>query len=638
MKKIDTFRNFFKGRQDDFAEQTETGAYHPLRRPAIDTDVENHLSGKNSYGIYFVDPKDNTCWHTVLDIDTQDQDTLRKLIQASLQVGIRENQLLLEFSGSKGFHIWFSFNKSTEAWKAQRLGHLIVALSGIKEAIEVFPKQDKVAEGRYGNLVKLPLGMHKKSNNFSHLLDNNLNSVTDWQLHLNGIEKINNKQLDVILEKFNNQMPSIPKEQPRQYIIIGKGHLPPCAKNIFDSDILEGNRDRILFKLAVMHRKNNYSKDETLNILLEFNRNRCKPSLSDSDVTKKVESAYASDYSTYGCEEEYMQKFCVLTCPLKKDTKIDTIDFGYPTEVNEFLQKAENIEKESIWGDGIIDYKSKIIVSGKGKIGKSIFILNLCLALSNGKDFLGIPVPKKNKILYLQAEISEINLAKRLQLMKNQIAAIQPQSFLIHTIKRFDILNEKHFLQLEVWLCGNNYDVVVFDPLYRFHNKEENTSGDMKKVFDRFDEVIDKYNSTVIIVHHHGKGRAEGGHQLRGSSTIFDWGDSYIMLNKKNKHVDVEWELRNAENPQSLAISWNENLWYELSAGGKRRLAEIDKVVAIVKSFKKYEVPQKDIIAKAIDDLHISAGTIRNLLKEVKGKKLDSRGEDKGRGVLWRAK
>ena len=46
---------------------------------------------------------------------------------------------------------------------ALRLG-VPVKGGGLKDGIEVFPRQDQIAEGAYGNAIRAPLGVHRKSN------------------------------------------------------------------------------------------------------------------------------------------------------------------------------------------------------------------------------------------------------------------------------------------------------------------------------------------------------------------------------------------------------------------------------------------------------------------------------------------
>ena len=80
---------------------------------------------------------------------------------------------MLEFSGRKGFHIWIFFNPSVPANYAQQL--VKARLNRIElNFYEVFPKQTELNETRlYGNLVKLPMALHRVNGKRSKILKMN---------------------------------------------------------------------------------------------------------------------------------------------------------------------------------------------------------------------------------------------------------------------------------------------------------------------------------------------------------------------------------------------------------------------------------------------------------------------------------
>jgi len=94
--------------------------------------------------------------------------------------------------------------------------------------IEIFPKQDFVPENKLGNLIKLPLGKHKKTGQFSGVVDTNFEKYSDQFLVL--------KHFDLNTEKvFNNIHPAynktsydksyLKKKQPENEIKIAKTRI-----------------------------------------------------------------------------------------------------------------------------------------------------------------------------------------------------------------------------------------------------------------------------------------------------------------------------------------------------------------------------------------------------------------------------
>jgi hypothetical protein len=56
--------------------------------------------------------------------------------------------------------------------------------------VEIFPKQAKVKEDGLGNLIKLPLGVHKKTDEFSYFVDEKGEQIEDQFTFLRQVQKI----------------------------------------------------------------------------------------------------------------------------------------------------------------------------------------------------------------------------------------------------------------------------------------------------------------------------------------------------------------------------------------------------------------------------------------------------------------
>lgn len=181
-------------REDCFARQwAERGemrqGYVPVRRPMNLEDVEEHLKGTKTYGIYLL-RSDATVGTAVIDMDLNSKyrsgkisaGDRRKIKREALWSVSRFREIcgekglcpLVEFSGGKGFHFWFFFRPPVEAGRARRMiGQLVGELQAdiTTFGFEVFPKQDGLSGKGLGNLVKLPLGIHRLSGKRSRFTD-----------------------------------------------------------------------------------------------------------------------------------------------------------------------------------------------------------------------------------------------------------------------------------------------------------------------------------------------------------------------------------------------------------------------------------------------------------------------------------
>ena len=215
---IECFLGIFAGREDCFARQwvdKKEGkqGYVPVRRPMEPGDVEDHLKGHKTYGIYLL-RSDASVRTAVMDVDVvrkfrdgklsrEDRDIIRRE-GAYIMKRIRDMSEaagcapLVEFSGGKGFHFWFTMDRPIPAGDAKKW------LSPIREALyrdlsafslEVFPKQDSLSGKGMGNLVKLPLGVHRVTGKRSYFYDCRDHS-TDAQLKfLEGVKPGNADQM-----------------------------------------------------------------------------------------------------------------------------------------------------------------------------------------------------------------------------------------------------------------------------------------------------------------------------------------------------------------------------------------------------------------------------------------------------------
>ncbi len=191
---IEHYLGLFSGRPDCFARQWADRAdqkqgYVPVKRPLESKDIEDHIMGRLTYGIYLLSA-DATVKTSVLDVDLVQKFRQPRLPSADVQLVRRERDYLVqriseisiaaglhpivEFSGGKGFHFWYCFESPVSAIFARGLlerirGGIAGDLSAFN--LEVFPKQDHLSGKGYGNLVKLPLGIHRVSGKRSWFIE-----------------------------------------------------------------------------------------------------------------------------------------------------------------------------------------------------------------------------------------------------------------------------------------------------------------------------------------------------------------------------------------------------------------------------------------------------------------------------------
>lgn len=168
----------FSGREDYFARQGQN-YYHPINSAFDPYYLQLHFDGTETYGVYVLTSESNCNFFCIdLDIPKADlasvdfadrkakyqylSDSLYKILKIIRGVlKIPQEAILLEDSGGRGYHIWLFLEEPTAGIDAVRFHAILKSLVNV--TFEFFPKQANLRPKRkLGNLIKLPLGVHRK--------------------------------------------------------------------------------------------------------------------------------------------------------------------------------------------------------------------------------------------------------------------------------------------------------------------------------------------------------------------------------------------------------------------------------------------------------------------------------------------
>ncbi len=173
----------------------------------FDADViRAHLTNtdENGNGIIGVYPllPDDTCRFLAMDFDgaewTKDVASLRTICE--------ENDISCAVERSRsgdGAHVWFFFDKPLPASHARRFGSLLItkAMNSRHEIRfpsydRMFPNQDSVPKGGFGNLIALPLQGGPRMKGNSVFIDGDLKPYPDQWAFLAAVERIDSARSD----------------------------------------------------------------------------------------------------------------------------------------------------------------------------------------------------------------------------------------------------------------------------------------------------------------------------------------------------------------------------------------------------------------------------------------------------------
>lgn len=177
------YKSLFLGRENVFGRfwQRTDGrmGYTPVYHIMSDEALASHLQGETILATYLLQP-DETIRALVIDIDgpeaTPNGEEKAFVLAIRLISSLAKQSLepLWFSSGGKGYHLWFCFTEAVQAkvarqWVQKWLEKFRPFPEGV--LVEIFPKQDSLAPGALGSLIRLPLGRHPKTGRWSKMLD-----------------------------------------------------------------------------------------------------------------------------------------------------------------------------------------------------------------------------------------------------------------------------------------------------------------------------------------------------------------------------------------------------------------------------------------------------------------------------------
>ncbi len=221
-EKVALFRRLFRGRTDVYpirweSKSTGKSGYAPacanewrtgvcekprikcgdcsnrLLIPLSDAVIYDHLAGEHTVGVYPL-LEDDTCYFLAVDFDEAEwRDDARSFIQSCEELGVPA-ELEISRSGN-GAHAWVFFGNRVSARDARRLGTAIISHTcsrtrqlKLESYDRLFPNQDTMPKGGFGNLIALPLQKWPRESGCSVFVDADLRPYPDQWSFLASIQ------------------------------------------------------------------------------------------------------------------------------------------------------------------------------------------------------------------------------------------------------------------------------------------------------------------------------------------------------------------------------------------------------------------------------------------------------------------
>lgn len=323
------FMRLFDGRKDAYG----TGKGSWVKAPPGSEQFMDHLEGRGTgLGIAPL-MDDGTVKFCAIDLDEPDFAAAEEM-QGFLSFATT----WIEKSRSGNAHVWAFFADPIEAWIARGILREVTAALG-KPSVEIFPKQDKLMEGMFGNYINLPYHGETRP-----ILREEVEPFDDhWHPDEQAARERAAKQYELdeflvlALDELND--PAVwqkrarwlgiapPSERVYDQREFGTGkELHICAEHIIanrdENPIREGHRNVVYFNLAKMlSHYEGMDHDEAwkmMTLVRDSADARGISHVADSELMRILRNAERGGFTSTGCDDPLMQDYVHPNCPIAK--------------------------------------------------------------------------------------------------------------------------------------------------------------------------------------------------------------------------------------------------------------------------------------------------------------------------------
>lgn len=191
----------------------------------------------------------------------------------------------------------------------------------------------------------------------------------------------------------------------------------------------------------------------------------------------------------------------------------------YIESINDDLPDPESLE--SVWEnlpelspcliDGVLRKGHKMLIAGPSKAGKSFLQIELCIAIAEGKKWLGWQCAR-GRVMYVNLELDRASCLHRFRDVYESLGW-RPEhlrSIDIWNLRGKSVPMDKLAPKLIRRAAKKDYVAIVIDPIYKVITGDENSADQMANFCNQFDKVCTELGCAVIYCHHHSKG-SQGG-------------------------------------------------------------------------------------------------------------------------------
>ena len=160
---------------------------------------------------------------------------------------------------------------------------------------------------------------------------------------------------------------------------------------------------------------------------------------------------------------------------------------------------------------GVMRKGHKMLLAGPSKAGKSFALIELTIAIAEGKSWLGFDCAQ-GRVLYVNLELDRASCLHRFRDVYSCLGW-KPEhlgNIDIWNLRGKSVPMDRLTPKLIRRAIKKDYIAVIIDPIYKVITGDENSADQMANFCNQFDKVCTELGCATIYCHHHSKG-AQGG-------------------------------------------------------------------------------------------------------------------------------
>lgn len=203
-------------------------------------------------------------------------------------------------------------------------------------------------------------------------------------------------------------------------------------------------------------------------------------------------------------------------------------------EVQDSGERTRYLIEELLWANSLT------LLTGSAGVGKSLFSLDIAVAIASGQQFLNhFIVPDPKRVLYIDAENNPEYIHERVQGFKAR--SDYDSELLDKNLRIYSLIHKGRQIDLtvardrdELKKQSRKFDLIIFDNLGKLASPKIEKSIESWRVVSDFFINLTIENKAVLVIHHENK---QG--DIRGSGKIVDDCEFWISLKKPENIVDA---------------------------------------------------------------------------------------------------